>query len=288
MLNSVEEYLSELRKELAGCDSATIQDALSDSEEHLRMALQTDSNLALVIEKYGIPREVAAGYMELEKYTPPPLAPLGTGIKNKGSLLSSFFGVFTELRVWAALFYFLLTLGTGVIYFTWVVTGFSLSIGLIILVIGLPVLIIFLLSVRGMAFIEGRIVEALLGVRMPRRPKYAHIGSSWLHRIQTLFTDRTTWTSMIYMVFLMPFGVFYFTLFVSLIGLSLELIFAPFAELLFDQAAFEIGDEDYHLSVWLMPLVIIGGVVLMTLTLHLVKLLGYVHGRIAKVLLVVE
>ena len=286
MVNSVEDYLSELRKELTGCDPSTVQDALSDSEEHLRMALRTDSNLESIIEKYGTPPEVAAGYKELEKYTPPPLSPLVSNSKNDHSIVSSFFGVFAEIRVWAALFYFLLTLGTGIIYFTWVVTGLSLSIGLIILIIGLPVLVVFLLSVRGMAFIEGRIVEALLGIRMPRRPRYTEAKFGWLERIRRLFTDRTTWTSMIYMVFLMPFGIFYFTLFISLIGLSLELVLAPFAELLLDQAAFEIGDKDYHLSVWLMPFVIVAGILLLTLTLHLVKLFGFVHGRVAKVLLV--
>jgi uncharacterized membrane protein len=39
MINSVEEYLSELKKELAGSDRATVQDALSDAEEYLRTAM---------------------------------------------------------------------------------------------------------------------------------------------------------------------------------------------------------------------------------------------------------
>jgi uncharacterized membrane protein len=39
MINSIEEYLKELRKEMAGSDRATVQDALSDAEEYLRTAL---------------------------------------------------------------------------------------------------------------------------------------------------------------------------------------------------------------------------------------------------------
>ena len=38
MINTIEEYLSQLKEELAGNDRATIQDALSDAEEYLRNA----------------------------------------------------------------------------------------------------------------------------------------------------------------------------------------------------------------------------------------------------------
>ena len=54
-------------------------------------------------------------------------------------------------------------------YFTWAVVGASLSVSLLILIIGVPLLVLFLGSIRALAFIEGRMVEVLLGVRMPRR-----------------------------------------------------------------------------------------------------------------------
>ena len=41
MYNSVEKYLDALKKEMDGIDKATVQDALSDAEEHLRTALET-------------------------------------------------------------------------------------------------------------------------------------------------------------------------------------------------------------------------------------------------------
>ncbi len=33
MIQSIDNYLAQLKKELSGCDRATIQDALSDAEE---------------------------------------------------------------------------------------------------------------------------------------------------------------------------------------------------------------------------------------------------------------
>ena len=80
MIRNVEEYLKLLGKELSGSDPAIIQEALSNSEEYLRMALEgaTDTDpslpeaeaLASIIEKYGSPAEIASAYMEGEKPKP--------------------------------------------------------------------------------------------------------------------------------------------------------------------------------------------------------------------------
>ena len=81
MINTIEEYLADLKKELSGCDRATIQDALSDAEEYLTTALNgaadAESDISRaellqgIIEKYGTPEEVAVAYREIESHTPP-------------------------------------------------------------------------------------------------------------------------------------------------------------------------------------------------------------------------
>jgi hypothetical protein len=73
MINNIEEYLSQLRNELSGSDPATVQNALADSEEYLRTALESDPDLQSVIEEYGSPEELAANYRELEERTLPPI-----------------------------------------------------------------------------------------------------------------------------------------------------------------------------------------------------------------------
>jgi uncharacterized membrane protein len=75
MYRSVEEYLDALKKEMQGFDSATMQDALTDAEEHLRTALETAresqpemdaaDTLPAIIEQYGSPEETAAAYAEV-------------------------------------------------------------------------------------------------------------------------------------------------------------------------------------------------------------------------------
>jgi hypothetical protein len=319
MIISVEQYLVELKQELAGSDRATMQDALSDAEEYLRTALESaikdnahvseSAALASIIERYGQPKEVAAAYKEIESRTPPafgrpvykaaepavapvpvavtpaPIAPPAAATRN---IFARFFGVFAEPRAWGSLFYLLFTLGTGIAYFTWAVTGISVSAGLLVLIIGIPIFGLFLISFRGIALLEGRLVEALLGVRMPHRPLFSRKDISWWQKFKNLLTERQTWTAVIYMILQMPLGIIYFSVFVSLIAGSLWFIFKPITELVFGLPTFTIGDFGYFTPTWAMPFAVIGGALLLTATMHLAKYTGKLHGGYAKVMLVRE
>jgi len=291
MIKSVEEYLRQLKAELAGCDRATIQDALSDAEEYLRNTLAARPDLAEadalppVIEKYGAPDEIAAAYREIESRVPATLAPA----RHSGgkSLASRFFGVFADPKAWGALFYLLFfSLFSGIIYFTWAVTGISLSLGLMVLIIGLPFLGLFVLSVQGIALIEGRVVEALLGVRMPRRPIFSGKRLGWWGRFKALISQKHTWLSIAYMILKLPLGIAYFTLFIVLISLALSGIALPILEQVFDLQPLVINNVPYYTPVWLLPLTVIAGILLLILTMHLAKVLGRMQGALAKALLV--
>jgi uncharacterized membrane protein len=302
MINSIEQYLSVLKKDLAGCDRATIQDALSDAEEHLSMALNnavadgatTEAEaLAQVIEKYGTPEDIAAAYRNIEHHVTPALSPV-TYIdepeqpqpRDERNFLVRFFGVFAEPRAWGAFLYLLFSLATGIFYFTWVVTGLSLSAGLMVLIIGLPLAGLFILSVRGISLVEGRIVEALLGVRMPRRQVFSQRNASYWLRFKGVISDKQTWLSIIYMLLQMPLGITYFTVLTSLIAVSLYGIASPILQLGFNLPVHSIYGVAYYLPNWFFPISVIGGILLATLTMHLVKHVGRLHGQLAKALLV--
>ena len=201
---TIPEYLDQLRSALRGADPALVQDALYDAEEYLRSELAANPGvpeadlLASIAGSYGAPEEVADIYRDTEVQvnramrTPPPA--------QRRSLAGRFFGVATDARAWTGLFYMLLSLATGTFYFTWVVTGASLSFGLMILIIGIPLLLLFLMSVRLLSLVEGRVVEVLLGERMPRRPLYTQRDKPWTTRLKELFTDGRTWTAMLYLL----------------------------------------------------------------------------------------
>jgi len=295
MTKSINEYLARLKTELTGCDPATIQDALSDAEEYLNSevaalnranpGLSAADAFAEVLEKYGSPEEVAAGYREVESRTRPFLARHQEKQRNDRPFMNRFVGILVEPRAWAALLYFILSLGTGITYFTWTVTGISVSLGLIVLIIGLPLMALFLLSVRGLSIVEGSIVQGLLGVRMPRRPPYSGPQLTLWVRFKNLIKDRYTWLSIIYMLIMLPLGITYFTLFVTLISVSFYLLARPLFELVFGFAFFNT-DVAYFTPGWAMPLVMLGGALLFIGTMHLAKGLGKVQGALARALLV--
>jgi uncharacterized membrane protein len=302
MIQSIEQYLSLLKKELSGCDRATIQDALSDTEEHLSMALNNTMSegnipesdaLAQVIEEYGMPEEVAKAYREIERRMAPALSqasytdePRTTEGKDQRPFLKRFFGIFADSRAWGAILYLLFSLVTGIIYFTWAVTGISLSAGLMVLIIGLPFAGLFILSVRGIGLVEGLIVEALLGIRMPRRPLFHQTGMGWWQRFKQLVSDKHTWLSLIYMILQLPMGIVSFTVIVILIVVSLYGIALPILQIGFDMPVSYINGVSYYLVGWMLPMTVIAGILLATLTMHLARRLGSWHGALAKVLLV--
>ena len=289
---TIPEYLEQLRAALRGADPAMIQDAVYDAEEYLRseLAEQTGKSEAEVIASvagsYGAPEEVAEIYRDTEVTVNRALrAP--TQPKRK-SALGQFFGVAVDPRTYGALFYMLLSLATGVVYFTVVTTGVSLSLGLMILIIGIPLLVLFLGLIRVLSLVEGRIVEVLLGERMPRRPLYTQKGKGWLERIKDMFTDGRTWTAMLYFLLMLPLGTAYFTVAVTLLSVSLAFIAAPFGYF-FADAGLDINFGGYYTAAdapWLLPLVSIAGVLLLFATLHLARGIGKLHGLLAKHLLV--
>src|SRR5947208_10977218 len=178
---SIDEYLKQLRQALAGQDPALIQDALYDAEEYLRAEVAAHPDkfesdvLELIASTYGAPDEVATAYRDTEAKVSAALRPVQPKSAQSASPIRRFFGIYLDPRAYTSLFYLLLTLATGIVYFVFVVTGLSLSAGLSVLIIGLPFFLVFIGIARVIALGEGRLLQAVTGERMPRRA--AHPGA---------------------------------------------------------------------------------------------------------------
>lgn len=290
MPQTIDEYLAQLRAALAGADPAMIQDALYDAEEHLRSELAENPQLseaellAKIAGSYGAPEEVAEIYRNQEvtvtrALRPPPPRP-------RSSTIGRFFGVAADPRTWSAMFYMLLSLATGIFYFTWAVMGVSMSIGFALMIFGVPFAVLFFGSVRMLSLLEGRIVEAMLGVRMPRRPPYQDRDKPLLTRIANMFTDPRSWSSLFYMLLMLPLGIIYFTVLVTSLAVSLALIAQPFAQMIWRLPIVQTDDISYFLPPGLWPIEWVLGVICLFGMLHLVRGIGRMHGGIAKHLLV--
>jgi len=295
---TIEEYLEQLRAALQGADPALIQDALYDAEEHLRGELHENRGkpeaevLAKIASSYGAPEEVAEIYVDKEKvvrqalHQPPP--------PRRPTALGRFFAVGADPRAYSALFYMLLSLATGIFYFTCTVAGISLSLGLSILIFGILFALMFFGTVRVLSLVEGRIVETMLGERMPRRPVFPEPNLPLRSRIWGMFRDPRTWSTLLYFVLMLPLGIIYFTLAVVGISLGLACTFAPLVHLgwmlgvVRVDFATHIHFNDTLLLPWQItdPLVFIFGIVVLFGLLHLARGIGKFQGALAKALLV--
>jgi uncharacterized membrane protein len=291
---SIDQYLRQLREELAGQDAALIQDALYDAEEYLRaeVAAHPDKSesdvLELIASTYGAPDEVASAYRDTEAKVK---AAMTTPRKMPKSGAGVFFGVFLDPRAYTSLFLMLLSLATGVIYFTFAVTGLALSAGLSVLVIGIPFFLVFMGLTRVVSLAEGRLIEATTGERMPRRP--VHQGSTdgfWI-RVGHMLKDRRTWTTLAYFILMLPLGIVYFVIAVVGLSVSLAFIFAPIVEIASRFGWFGLPNDLHSTpawldSLWAAPLLVFVGVLLLTVVMHLARGIGRLHAMYAKALLV--
>lgn len=309
MDRSLEVYLDELQRALAGADRALVQDALWDAKREVESQLASlawldptlghEEALHKALETLGSPEEAAARYRERERVADEALRP--APMPERPELPTepprpwpSFFGILQEPKAYTSMLYLLLSLATGIFYFVWTITGLSLSLGLLVLVVGFPLLALFLGSFRALTLGEGRLVEALLDVRMPRRPTLLPEGRTWMERLGNLFRDGYTWRSLAYLVAMLPLGILYFTALVAGLSASLALLSVPVFSALLGRGCngeIVVGPSMVYDSGHLPPLWLAVGVGFLGFfaligALHGALALGRLHGRLARFLLV--
>ncbi|MBM4007589.1 MAG: hypothetical protein FJ292_08565 [Planctomycetes bacterium] len=250
----VAEYLSQLQRALIGVDAAVAHDALVDAEAHLRAAIKAGKSPAAAIEAFGPAADFARAYAgapapdhhaatEVAGSTHPAASVASGPDASSGALAAlsriPLVGVWFHPRAWSSLFYFLapcflISLAT----FVWVVCVGSLALGTLPILIGLPLAVFLLGSVRVIALAEGKVVEFLLGVRMPHRVQpvqvltpiggVAEVG--FWQRIGCWLTDVRSWLSLAWALgnFFVATGLF--CIFVVLGALVLVMVAVPLAQ----------------------------------------------------------
>ncbi len=292
---SIDAYLKQLRAELADAAPALMQDALYDAEEYLRAEIAAHPGkseadvLELISSTYGAPDEVAAASREpvamgaAARQTPRPA--------SGGGALRRIFAVYSDPRAYASLFYLFLALALGIFHFVFAVVGMSLSLGFAVLIIGVPFFLAFIGLTRVIALADGRLLEAISGERMPRRPRHPGPSQSFWARIGEMLRDARTWTTLAYFILALPLGVAYFTLAVTGLAVGLAFTFAPLFEIARRLGWLHVtGTVDYSPawlgSVFFLPIAILLGIVITTALMHLARAIGRMHARFAKHMLV--
>ena len=296
---SVNDYLTALRAELSGEDPALIQDALYDAEEYLRaeVAEHPEMSEAAVLERllmtYGRPEEIAAAYRDTETKVKRALQPPVVKRPTSPNPLDRFLAVYSDPHAYMSLFFMFLSLITGTLYFTFAVTALSLSLGLIILIVGFPLFVVFIHIARVISLGEGRLLEAVSGERMPRRPVHPGPRGTFWERIFATLRDPRTWSTIGYLVMMMPLGIAYFVIAVIGISVGLAMLLVPLAGVAnrvgfwaqWDIDTIRISPAFLDTPMgWVFSAVL--GIVILTAVLHLARTLIGFHARAAKVMLV--
>ena len=213
-------------------------------------------------------------------------------------------GIWIDPRAWGALIYFgavgfVLSLG----YFVWSVTLGALVLGLAPVIIGVPLLVMLLGSARALCLFEGKVVEALLGVRMPRRVQPVEGADSvgFWRRILCWLRDVRSWLSLAYLLgnFFISVGTFALT--ITLCAVSVSLVLAGAGSLLGlpvmmvddgggDSIAIQVLGwrlEPNAQGVLQVPAgaavtMIIFGLCVATATLWLMRGLGWIYGHVVQ------
>jgi uncharacterized membrane protein len=300
---SIDEYLKQLRQAVQREDPALAQDALYDAEEYLRAEVAAHPGkseadvLELIASTYGAPEEVAAAYRDTEVKVKAALRNPAQRSRSTATQTARFFGVYLDPRTYTSLFYMLLALATGVVYFSFVVIGLSLSVGFGVLIIGIPFFLAFITVARVIALGEGRLLEAVTGERMPRRPVHPGPPAHWWDRIVGMLKDVRTWTTLAYLALMLPLGILYFTValtslivVVAFLGAPLYWVAEQVGWVNAAQSNLSVGpDTPFWIAHQGLAAVVLFamGIVIGTLLMHLVRATARAHARMAKFLLAV-
>jgi hypothetical protein len=209
--------------------------------------------------------------------------------------IARFFSIFTDGRAYAGLLFMLFSLATGILYFVVTVVGTSMSLGLAVLIIGIPFFLAFIGVTRVLALVECRLVEAVSGVRMPRRPQHPGAKQGFWARVMSMLADPKTWTTLAYNVLMLPLGILYFVMAVTGLSVSVGFIAAPIVAAIGALGGFGpdfvinngINIQPYWLNTPAgLVLCFILGVLLLTAMLHVSRAITRGHAVLAKSMLV--
>lgn len=138
------------------------------------------------------------------------------------------FEAYADRRTYGTLGYLLLGLPLGIFGFVVVITGLALGLGLLVTLIGIPILVGTLLFVRVFADLQRRLASSMLETPLPRRSRRRDEsrGVFW-QRLRRLVIAPQTWRELVYVLAGLPLGVVGFSLAIALIALMFGGIAQP-------------------------------------------------------------
>lgn len=196
-------------------------------------------------------------------------------------------GVFTDDQTYRNLLYLFLRFPLGITYFTVLVTGFALGVGLAILLVGFLLLALLVAGATYAGSLEALLANRLLGTDIQYEP-HDPTEESLVEYTKHVLTDIRSYVLLAYMLVTFPVGIALFTLVVFLLTFTLVSVLAPFMYWL-PGTGYQVGDiGGGTIVIDTLPeaLALAGvGLVVGYVGIHLCNLLARLHGRVTAAVL---
>jgi len=195
--------------------------------------------------------------------------------------LRRWYAPYAQARVWKDSLHLLLDLPVGIVLLTVLITMISLSAGLVITLVGLPLLALTVAMGRWVASAERWRARVFLGLDVPAWPPMSTEGNWWT-RLLRWFGDGPGWAGFGYGTLMLPWGIVAFTAVVTAWSVAWSLALAPAYVWTSDYGSF-------HPSAWLKVagtvVVTVVGWLLVAALPRVIRALARVDETLVKVML---
>ncbi|MFD0906114.1 sensor histidine kinase [Actinomadura sediminis] len=187
---------------------------------------------------------------------------------------------------WRSAAYQLVGLAFGTAWFTLLVTGVALSVGLVIIWVGVPLAALLLLLWRGGAIIERALMKGAFGVTIPTPYRPLPKGNLF-RKLKVMAADPATWKDFAYFALLFPVTLVEFTISVTLWAAAGAFLAAPVVVLLGEDMRVVVGDlvtyDPQNLFEGLLAVPV--GCAFTVLAMYVTRVMGIGHALYAAFLL---
>ncbi len=207
-------------------------------------------------------------------------------MNNLESSLAEFFKVAIRSQTYLNLVYLFLAFPLGLFYFIFLIIGFFLGFGLLIVWVGALILPMVFVAEWSWAGFERQLAIRLLHEDISPLKRNAPNGMKTWDWIKSNMANPATWKSPAYLLAKFPLGVLTFTVLVTLITITLTFLGAPVIYRFFPMEVEHFGISAILIDTpWKAILSVFIGVALLFPTLHIANGLAWISGRFAKVML---
>jgi hypothetical protein len=195
-----------------------------------------------------------------------------------------FFSVLGESGTYLNIVYLLIAFPLSAVYFSLVLAGLSLSVGLLIVVVGIFIFVGTLLMIRGFRWLDIQLSNVFLGRKIPAKPR-ENTAQGFIPFLKQLFGQSSTWKLFVYYLLVkFPMDAILWSISVAFLAMTIDLLLAPALapHPWFDNDGLNRWLVRFFDDVYVLPLL---GIIWGMITLHVLRGLSWVAGTINEVFL---